>query len=61
MRLKKSKDEKKLIAEQNQIKKQSICLAVYDLPEGVEGFTFVTKYDHANKKHIKKLFIYKSK
>jgi len=60
MKLKKAKKENKLINEQNLIKRQSICLAVYDLPSGVDAFTFCVKNNWKTKKRTYKLFLFKN-
>ena len=57
--IKKAKNEKELIKEQNLIKKNSECLAVYDLPNNCEAMTFVTKNNWKTKEKEYKLFIFK--
>lgn len=61
MIIKKAKNEKKLIAEQNAIKKYLNCLAVYDIPKGTEASIFTTKYDPEINKREYKLYIFKNK
>lgn len=71
--LKHSKNEQELIKEQNEIKKHSICIAVYDLPVGCRSipsdstfdtigkgspWIFTTKYNKNPEKAEYKLFIY---
>ena len=71
-KLKKAHNEAELIKEQNEIKKGSTCVAVYDLPIGNsfipsgaewgrEGSpsVFVTKYDIEPSKREYKLFVFK--
>jgi len=66
MIIKKSKNQKALILEQNTIKKGSECLAVYDLPSDCVAFTFITEHKSKNytfiteyKNRAQKLFIFR--